>query len=162
MNKNKIIFICLISLLIIGGIIITYKVINNKNINSEQNNSNMEDNINNEGENMDNIKVIINDKTYVAKLENNETVKTFLSWLPQEYKMQELNGNEKYIYMDKSLPTEAINPKHINKGDIMLYGDNCLVIFYKSFDTSYSYTRVGHIDNLEDLGKDSIIVRFEK
>ncbi len=158
MNKNKIIVICLIFLLIIVGIIITYKVMNNQNIN----NANTEDNINNEGENMDNIKVIINEKTYVAKLENNETVKTFLSWLPQEYKMQELNENEKYIYMDKSLPTEAINHKHINKGDIMLYGDNCLVIFYKSFDTSYSYTRVGHIDNLKDLGTDSITVRFEK
>lgn len=158
MNKNKIIVICLIFLLIIVGVIITYKAMNNKNIN----NANTEDNINNEGENMDNIKVIINDKTYVAKLENNEIVKKFLSWLPQEYKMQELNGNEKYIYMDKSLPTEAINPKHINKGDIMLYGNDCLVIFYKSFDTSYSYTRVGHIDNLENLGTDSITVRFEK
>ena len=156
MNKNKIIVICLISLLIIIGVVITYKVMNKEIINSEQNNANMEIEI------MNNIKVIINEKTYVAKLENNETVKTFLSWLPQEFSMQELNGNEKYVYMDKALPTEAINPKHINKGDIMLYGNDCLVIFYKSFDTSYSYTRVGHIDNLEDLDSSNILVKFEK
>ena len=43
----------------------------------------------------------------------------------------------------------------------MLYGDNCLVIFYKSFDTSYSYTKIGHINNLPDLGNDNVLVKFE-
>ena len=76
--------------------------------------------------------------------------------------MNELNGNEKYVYMDKSLTTNSFNPKQIKKGDVMLYGDNCLVIFYKSFETSYSYTKIGHIDNLENLGNGSIIVKFEK
>ena len=40
----------------------------------------------------------------------------------------------------------------------MLYGNNCLVIFYKTFETSYSYTKIGHIDNLEDLGNEDITV----
>ena len=44
----------------------------------------------------------------------------------------------------------------------MLYGNNCLVIFYKSFDTSYSYTKIGHIDNLDNLGNGSITAKFEK
>ena len=76
--------------------------------------------------------------------------------------MNELNGNEKYVYLNNSLPTNSYNPKRINSGDIMLYGNNCLVIFYESFDTSYSYTRIGHIDNLPDLGNENIIVKFEK
>ena len=29
----------------------------------------------------------------------------------------------------------------------MLFGNSCLVIFYKSFTTSYSYTKIGHIEN---------------
>ena len=82
--------------------------------------------------------------------------------LPLELNMSELNGNEKYIYLDITLPTNSSNPKHIDSGDVMLYGNNCLVIFYKSFDTSYSYTKIGHIDNLDDLGNASITVRFEK
>lgn len=108
------------------------------------------------------IKVTINDKTYILKLENNKTVEDFINLLPKKFTMNELNGNEKYIYMDNSLTTNSYNPKHIEKGDIMLFGDNCLVIFYKSFDTSYSYTKIGHIDNLEDLGNGSITAKFEK
>ena len=76
--------------------------------------------------------------------------------------MRELNGNEKYIYLDTTLPTNSSNPKRINVGDVMLYGDNCLVIFYKSFDTPYSYTKIGHIDNLENLGKGSIKVKISE
>ena len=109
-----------------------------------------------------NIKVNINNKTYNLSLENNNTVKEFINLLPQEFNMTELNGNEKYVYLDNSLTTNASNIKHINKGDVMLYGDDCLVIFYKSFDTSYSYTKIGHIDNLEDLGNSTIKVKFEK
>ena len=108
------------------------------------------------------INVTINGKEYIIQLEDNETVKNFVNILPKEFNMSELNGNEKYAYMDSSLPTNSSNPKHINAGDVMLYGDNCLVIFYKSFDTNYSYTKIGHIDNLDDLGSGSIIAKFEK
>ena len=108
------------------------------------------------------INVIINNKEYNLDLEDNKTVKELLELLPIEEEMTELNGNEKYLYLDKSLPTASSNPKHINSGDVMLFGDNCLVIFYKSFDTTYSYTKIGHIDNLEDLGSSNITVKFTK
>ena len=111
---------------------------------------------------MSNIKVTINDKAYNLKLENNNTVEEFINLLPQEYNMNDLNGNEKYVNMDNTLPTNSYNPKHIEKGDVMLFGNNCLVIFYESFDTNYSYTKIGHIDNLDDLGNGSIIAKFEK
>ena len=110
---------------------------------------------------METMKVVINDKEYVVNLEHNETVKSFLKILPKEVLMNELNGNEKYVYLDSTLPTNSSNIKTIYAGDVMLYGDNCLVIFYKSFDTSYSYTKIGHIDNLPHLGNDSVKVRFE-
>ena len=108
------------------------------------------------------INVIINNKTYILKLENNNTVSEFIKLLPLEVTMNELNSNEKYVYLDNILPTNSYSPKHINKGDVYLYGNNCLVIFYKSFDTSYSYTKIGHIDNLEDLGTENITVNFKR
>ena len=117
--------------------------------------------INSTSEEINSVKVIINGKEYIINLEDNETAKTFAKLLPKEFNMNELNGNEKYVYMDESLPTNESNPKHINVGDVMLYGKDCLVIFYKSFDTSYSYTKIGHIDNLEDLGNGNISAKFE-
>ena len=107
-----------------------------------------------------NIKAVIDNETYNAKLEENETAQAFMNMLPQEYNMSELNGNEKYIYLDNTFPTNSYNPKHIEKGDIMLYGNNCLVVFYKSFDTSYSYTKIGHIENLQDLENKNETIKF--
>lgn len=145
-NIKKILILSLIILLVVGC---------NKKVEEKTNikeNNNMEEIT---------MKIIINNNEYQVDLEENDTVKELVKLLPQEYKMNELNGNEKYVYLDKSLPTNSYDPKHINKGDIMLFGDNCLVLFYKSFDTSYSYTKIGHINNLEDLSKDNIKVRFE-
>ena len=107
------------------------------------------------------INAIINGKSYKLNLDSNKTTEELVNLLPLELTMNELNGNEKYAYMDNSFFTNSYNPKHIEKGDVMLYGDNCLVIFYKSFDTNYSYTKIGHIDNLDNLGNGSITVKFE-
>ena len=116
----------------------------------------------NDGDKLKDVTIIINDKNYKITLEDNETTRAFIDYLPQEFRMKELNGNEKYVYMDKTFPTNDFKPKQINKGDIMLYGNNCLVIFYKTFTTTYSYTKIGHIDNMPDLDNENIIVKFEK
>lgn len=108
------------------------------------------------------MKMTINNEEYQVKLDSNEATNQLLDKLPLELEMDELNGNEKYTYLDFSLTTNEYNPKTINKGDVMLFGNNCLVIFYKNFNTSYSYTKIGHIDNLKDLGTEKITIRIEK
>lgn len=107
------------------------------------------------------VKILINNEEYIIDLENNETAKAFVNLLPQEFNMNELNGNEKYAYLNNNLPANPNNYK-INAGDVMLYGDDCLVIFYKSFDTTYNYTKIGHINNLPNLGNQNINVKIEK
>ena len=107
------------------------------------------------------LKVTINDINNNLDLEDNKTAKEFIKLLPNEFNMKDLNDNEKYIYLEKNLSTNSSNPKHIKAGDVMIYGDNCLVIFYKSFDTSYSYTKIGHINNLPNIGNDNVKVRIE-
>jgi len=130
--------------------------------NSKSNNNINNTEIKSSKEVINTVKVIINDKEYTIDLEDNETANSFASLLPQEFEMNELNGNEKYVYLDNTLPTSSYSPKRINAGDVMLYGNNCLVVFYKSFDTSYSYTKIGHINNLPDLGNENISIRIEK
>lgn len=149
MHKS-IFFIFITLIFILSGCVSSNKINNNDDSESGFDN-NMEITMN----------ITINGKKYNATLENNETVKAFVTMLPQEFDMNELNGNEKYIYMNNSLPTNHFNPKHIERGDIMLYGNNCLVVFYKSFDTNYSYTKIGHINDLPDLGSNNIIFKFE-
>ena len=141
----------------IGNNQITNNVANTNN----ENNTNTA-NIESESKLISNINVIIDGKIYNTTLEKNETAQSFANMLPQEYNMSELNGNEKYIYLDNALPTNSYNPKHIESGDIMLYSNNCLVVFYKSFYTSYSYTKIGHIENFEDLGNKNVTIKFEK
>ena len=151
-----------LSLLIIVSLFIITGCDSKKNESNNHNNNQIENTINESNEVISSVKVTINNKEYILNLEDNETARSFIDLLPQEYSMNELNGNEKYFYLDSSLPTNSSNPKHINSGDVMLYGNNCLVIFYKSFDTSYSYTKIGHIDNLDNLGNASITAKFEK
>lgn len=110
------------------------------------------------------IKITISGRTFSATLYDNETAREFKERLPITLDMSELNGNEKYYYLPDSLPTDSSRPSGINSGDIMLYGSDCLVIFYESFSTSYSYTPVGKIDNPDGLasalGKGSVQVAF--
>ena len=97
------------------------------------------------------ITLSIGDRSFTAKMEQNSTAETFRALLPLTLEMQELNGNEKYHYLSQSLPTNRTKVGTIHKGDIMLYGDNCVVVFYETFTTTYQYTPIGHITNPEGL-----------
>ncbi len=117
------------------------------------------------GDNMQNIIITIKNKKYEAILYDNSTTKELIKKFPITITMSDLNGNEKYYNFSKSFSTSSENVASINKGDIMLFGDNCLVIFYKSFSTHYKYTKLGYIKNTEDLedsfGKGDISITFE-
>ncbi len=110
------------------------------------------------------ITVTINGREFSATLYDNETARTFKELLPLTLDMSELNGNEKYYYLPDSLPRNSSIPSGINAGDIMLYGSDCIVIFYESFSTSYSYTPIGKIDDPDGLaaalGSVSVQVAF--
>ena len=160
MNKKLAISIPILIAIIIS-VVVTTIVLNNKEPDKDPNLSpETSQPIDNEETVMSKIYISIDNEKLEANLENNSTVSALIKILPLEISMNDLNSNEKYAYLDESLPTNTYNPKHIEAGDVMLFGNNCLVVFYESFDTSYSYTKIGHIDNLPNLGNGSISMTF--
>jgi hypothetical protein len=111
------------------------------------------------------MKIKIGSQTFIARLYDNSTTAAFKAMLPMTLNMVELNRNEKYAELSSELPANALNPGTIKTGDLMLYGSNTLVLFYKTFSTSYSYTKLGRIDDAEGLpdavGSGNVTVRFE-
>lgn len=104
-----------------------------------------------ESDGMTNITITAGDAMFAAKLYDNNAAKTFLAQLPMTLKMSELNGNEKYCYLPDSLPTDSQSVRRILAGDLMLYGPDCLVLFYESFTSTYSYTKLGYIEDASGL-----------
>lgn len=106
----------------------------------------------------------VNGVQFTIDLADNDTAAAFAKMLPLKINMSELNGNEKYVYLDSELPANSSNPETIEAGDVMLYGDDCIVVFYKSHHTTYSYTRIGKIEDVsklaETVGNGSIKAEF--
>lgn len=111
------------------------------------------------------MKITVGASIFTATLNDNATVSTFKAMLLLTITMSELNANEKFFYFSSTLPTNATRGGNIEAGDLMLYGNNCLVLFYEGLNTSYNYTRLGSIDNINGLkaalGTGDITVKFE-
>ncbi len=119
----------------------------------------------NEAENpMIDLIMTVGNRTFAAKLYDNESTRALTRQLPMTVNMGELNGNEKYYFLSNTLPTNSERPGQIKTGDFMLYGNDCLVLFYKDFFSSYSYTRLGYIEDVTGLanalGSGSVEVTF--
>jgi hypothetical protein len=91
--------------------------------------------------------ITIGDRVFGATLSDNATAAAFKALLPLSVSISELNGNEKLYRLPTNLPVQPSRPASIQSGDLMLYGANTVVLFYKSFATTYSYTRLGRIDD---------------
>ena len=139
----------------------TITACSNNNFENEHNSNNIEDEVKNMS-----IEIEIGEKSFTATLENNETAKAFKKLLPLTINMNDVNGNEKYATLSKNIDKDSANNQgNIKIGDIMCWGSNGLVLFYKNFSTSYSYIKIGTVDNIdgyaEALAKGSVQVKFK-
>jgi hypothetical protein len=93
------------------------------------------------------------ERRFAISLANNPAAQAFSEQLPLVLDMADLNKNEKYAELPKALPANATRVGTIRNGDLMLYGSTTLVVFYLAFETSYSYTPLGRVDDPAGLAK---------
>ena len=126
----------------------------------------METDIQNDGEEnaVMNMKVQVGDTIFSATLEENVAVSALVDMMresPVVLQMSDYSGFEKVGPLGTSLPVDN-SQTTTHAGDIVLYNGNQIVIFYGS--NSWSYTRLGHIDDLtgweEALGNGDVTVTF--
>lgn len=119
-----------------------------------------------ESKEMIKIKIEINGQMFLATLDDTPTSQALLEKLPMVLTMKELNGNEKFYNLEYSLPVTSQSVNQINKGDLMLFHDNYLVLFYQDFLSKYQYTRIGQIDDAGNInqivGAGDLVVSFMK
>ena len=140
-----------------------------KNLEEEEGNSKL-DTVNDENtsdmdkESERKILIRVGEQEFTAVFYNNDSTKSVFDMLPFTLNMADMNSNEKFYNFDNSLPTNSNRVGKINNGDLMLYGSDCLVLFYESFSTMYSYTPLGYIENpdglKEALGEGNVTVTF--
>lgn len=115
-------------------------------------------------ENVMNMNVQVSDAVFSATLEENEAVTAFMEMMREGsvvIQMSDYSSFEKVGPLGTSLPASN-SQTTTHAGDIVLYNGNQIVIFYGS--NSWSYTRLGHIDDLtgweEALGNGDVTVTF--
>lgn len=101
---------------------------------------------------------------FTATLEDNDTTQALRQLFPLTLTLSDLGGYEKFANLDDELPECPENVEQVEKGDILLFGNKCVVIFYADAETPYNYTRIGRIHNpdalLEAMGAYDVVIQF--
>ena len=114
----------------------------------------------------ENYYIQIGEKQFPFTLENNSAANKLKDKLSIKLKMSGDISNEKYYKFSDTFTTDTYSPGTIETGDILLYQNNYLVLFYETFQTSYTYTRLGKVtstDGLKDaLGSGDVTISWCK
>jgi len=105
-------------------------------------------------------------RRFAVTLADTPAARALAAQLPLTLEMDDLNDNEKKARLPRALPTQTYLPGTIRTGDILLWGSDTLVVFYVTFSSPYSYTRLGKVDDppglAQALGPGSVKVVFSK
>ena len=163
MSKKVIGFIIAVVIILVAIIRIIHLVNNDRLIKENNNNKNSKalgttiqtEKI--EEENIDMIKIKVNNNVLEVKLEDNEATKSLVGILKKgdiTVNANEYGGFEKVGNLGFSLPR---NDKNIttSPGDIVLYQGNQISLFYNS--SEWSYTKLGKVENANETELKNIL-----
>jgi hypothetical protein len=112
------------------------------------------------------ILIVVGQELFEATLNDHPAALKFYDSLPLTLAMKDLNANEKYARLPFAINGKETNPGFIHAGDLMIWSNHTLVLFYKSFKTEYPYIALGKIDHPANLakvpGSSTVSVKFEK
>jgi hypothetical protein len=114
----------------------------------------------------ENYYIQIGEKQFPFTLEDNSAANKLKEKMSIKLKMSGDINHEKYYQFSDTFPTDTYSPGTIETGDILLYQNDYLVLFYETFTTSYSYTRLGKVTSTnglkEALGSGDVTVNWCK
>ena len=96
----------------------------------------------------------VNSKTITATLDSNKAVNYLKSVFPLRVKMYDYASMAKgYNFSSsfKKIRKENVNTDNLQIGDIVLYDQKHLMIFYQNFKNEDKYIKIGHVDSVEGL-----------
>lgn len=103
-------------------------------------------------------------RRFAVTLADTDAARVFAARLPMTLDMTDLHDNEKKFDLPMKLPANPSRPGTIRTGDLLLWGDHTVVVFYMTFDSPYSYTRLGRVSDPSGLAQalcpDSVRVHF--
>lgn len=110
------------------------------------------------------MKIQIGEYIFYASLENNTSVDALIQMMketPIVINMRDYSGFEKVGALGTTLP-DSNSQITTQAGDIVLYNRDQIVVFYGS--NSWSYTKLGHVNDLTDwkkaLGSGDVEITF--
>lgn len=107
------------------------------------------------------VRLEIGGRTFTATLEDNEAARILCDMLPLSLDFRDYGGFEKVASLPRRLPSQD-RQMRTSAGDIVLYLSNQIVVFYGG--NSWSYTKLGHIDDVEGLtealGRGNVEITF--
>ena len=141
--------------LIIGGYIFLKNVVNNGRENIQ------EQTIKDIGT-LPDIQIKYNGIYYRAKPTISYAAQNFIKTFPLSVTMSDEGTNQKKGCVYQKFDGDSDKPKNIQKGDLLLYGDSCVVIATEDFVGYSQYKKIGHIDNLGDMASGSSLAIFSE
>lgn len=109
-----------------------------------------------------NILITINGKVYTAIPDITYASQSFISHLPFVVEMNDTDGNKKQGCTYLKFDGEGSRNKTIKRGDVLIYGDSCVVVATGDFDFGNKYRKVAHINNLDTLPVGNYTVAFNE
>lgn len=111
------------------------------------------------------VSLSVGDKNFTVILHDNELAQVIIEEMPFTLIMDDYAAKEKTAELTFFLPSsDTTSPARINKGELYVWSEKSLVIFYTSFLNSYAYVPMGYIEDVkvleEALGNGSVEVTF--